>query len=143
MVELAAGEASNSTGSSLWPLIAGTNTPDSQPPLIFAAAPGLAGATMARSDRWKLIRSPRDGPDRGQGKGRGRSWDVEYVFDLINDPGERHNLAGTDELEHAWLRTRLMAWIKVQRALQPSPGDQVMDDETKDQLEALGYVVDQ
>ena len=142
MVELAVGDVSDSTGSSLWPLIAGTNTPDSQPRLTFAAAPGLAGATMARSDRWKLIRSPRDGPDRGQGKGRGRSWDVEYVFDLINDPEERHNLAGTDELERAWLRTRLMAWIEAQRALQPSPGNQVMDDETKDQLEALGYVVD-
>jgi len=143
MVELAAGKASDSTGSSLWPLIAGTNTPDSQPPLTFAAAPGLALAIMARSDRWKLIRSPRDGPDRGQGKGRGRSWDVEYVFNLENDPDEQYNIAGTDQLELAWLRTRLMAWIEIQRSLQPSPGDQVMDDETKDQLEALGYVVNQ
>jgi hypothetical protein len=68
---------------------------------------------------------------------------VEYVFNLENDPDEQHNLAGTDKLELAWLRTRLMAWIEAQRVLQPSPGDQVMDDETKDQLEALGYVVDQ
>jgi hypothetical protein len=75
------------------------------------------------------------------GKGRGRSWDVEYVFDLVNDPGERHNVAGTDELEVAWLRTRLAAWVETQRALQPSPGDRVMDDETREQLEALGYVV--
>ena len=76
------------------------------------------------------------------GKGRGRSWDVEYVFDLVSDPDEQHNLAGTDELEVAWLRTRLTAWVATQQALQPVPGDQVMDDEIKDQLEALGYIVE-
>jgi len=143
MVELASGAAGDSTGSSLWPLMSGMNSPDPRPRLTFAAAPGLAGATMVRSGRWKLIRVPRNGPDRGQGKGRGRSWDSEYVFDLENDPEEQHNVAGIAELEVAWLRTRLMAWIEAQRAMQPSPGDQVMDDETKDQLEALGYVVDQ
>jgi len=143
MIELAGGSAADSTGTSLWPLVGGEGTPDPQEEITFAAAPGLAGAIMARSVRWKLIQAPRNGPDRGQGKGRGRSWDAEYVFDLITDPGEEHNLAGTDEIEVAWLRSRLSAWLETQRALQPVPGDQVMDDETKDELEALGYIVEQ
>ena len=142
MVELAGGSADESTGSSLWPLMSGRSAPDARPPITFAAAPGLEGAVMARSHRWKLIQVPRNGPRRGMGKGRGRSWDVEYVFDLVSDPDEQHNLAGIDELEVAWLRTRLTAWVATQQALQPVPGDQVMDDEIKDQLEALGYIVE-
>jgi arylsulfatase A-like enzyme len=138
---LLGGDPDESTGRSLWPEIFGGNSERAQPEITFAAAPGLAGAAMARSPRWKLIQSPRNGRDRGMGKGRGRSWDVEYVFDLVNDPDEEHNLAGTDELEVAWLRSRLTSWLETQKALQPAPGTQVMDDETKDQLEALGYVV--
>ncbi len=143
IVELAGGSAETSTGSSLWPLIGDHGAQDAAPSVTFAAAPGLSGAVMARSHRWKLIQVPRTGFDRGMGKGRGRSWDVEYVFDLVSDPDEQNNIAGTDELEVAWLRTRLMAWLATQQALQPVPGDQVMDDETKGQLEALGYIVEQ
>jgi len=142
LIELAAASPGRSTGTPLWPRILGRDAPAPVHQVTFAAAPGLAGGLMARSRRWKLISAPRDGIRRGQGKGRGRSWDLEFVFDLESDPSELHNLAGASDLEVAWLRTRLMAWVKVQQALQPSPGDQVMDDETKDQLEALGYVVD-
>jgi arylsulfatase A-like enzyme len=142
LVELAGGSCVDSTESSLWPLVNGLGAPDPKEEITFAAAPGLAGAVMARSSQWKLIHVPRNGLDRGMGKGRGRSWDAEYIFDLVNDPGELHNLAGSDELGVAWLRTRLIAWLATQRALQPVPGDQVMDDETKGQLEALGYIVE-
>ena len=142
MVELTGGHSEDSTGSSLRDFISGKSKPDMAPSITFAAAPGLSGAIMARSDRWKLIQVPRNGADRGQGKGRGRNWDAEYVFDLVNDPAEQQNLAGTDDLEVSWLRTRLKAWFVTQQALQPVPGDQVMDDETKDQLEALGYIVE-
>ncbi len=143
MIELVGGSTEDYTGSSLLSLMRDESALDAGYPVTFAAAPGLSGAVMARSLRWKLIQAPRNGPDRGQGTGRGRSWDAEYVFDLVNDPDEHHNLAGTDELEVAWLRSRLTAWLETQKALQPAPGDQVMDDETKDQLEALGYVVEQ
>lgn len=143
LLTLLGGDPDESTGRSLWPEILGGNPERAQPQITFAVAPSLDGAVMARSDRWKLIRTPRNGPDRGLGHGRGRSWDVEYVFDLVNDPDEQANLAGTDELEVAWLRSRLTEWLETQRTLQPAPGDQVMDDETKDQLEALGYVVEQ
>ena len=142
LVELAISEPGGSTGAPLWPMVLHQNPSAPDHRVTFAAAPGLAGGVMARSQRWKLIFVPNEGIKRGQGKGRGRSWDLEYVFDLIDDPGEQHNLAGTADLEIAWLRTRLMAWVETQSALQPVPGDQVMDNETKDQLEALGYVVD-
>ena len=142
LVELASSSPGGSTGTSLWPRLLHRQVPTPAHRVTFAAAPALAGGVMARSQRWKLISVPNDGIRRGQGKGRGRSWNLEYVFDLIDDPGEQHNLAGTADLEIAWLRTRLMAWVETQSALQPVPGDQVMDDETKDQLEALGYVVD-
>lgn len=142
LIELVAPGSGASTGTPLWPRILDRDAPAPVHQVTFAAAPGLAGGLMARSRRWKLISVPRDGVRRGQGKGLGRSWDLEYVFDLESDPSELHNLAGASDLEVAWLRTRLMAWVKVQQALQPSPGDQVMDDETRDQLKALGYVVD-
>ena len=46
------------------------------------------------------------------GKGPGRTWDAEYLFDLERDPGETTNLAGDDSLEAAWLRSRLRAWVE-------------------------------
>ena len=142
MVDLVGGSADDPNVSSLWNLATGGSATDPEGQVTFAAAPGLAGAVMARSPRWKLIQVPRNGLDRGMGKGRGRSRDVEYVFNLVEDPEELHNLAGTDDLEVAWLRSRLTAWLATQQAIQPTPGDQVMDDETKDQLESLGYIID-
>jgi arylsulfatase A-like enzyme len=130
-----------STGRSLWPEILGAGGRDIGRRLIFAAAPGLDGAVMARSSEWKLIHAPRDGIGRGQGHGRGRSRDLEYVFNLRSDPVEHRNLAGVDNLEVAWLRTRLAGWLEIQRSLQPEPDDREMDTATSEQLEALGYVV--
>lgn len=143
LVALAGGSVDASTGSSLWPLV--LNPEISPPPheLVFAAAPGIDGATMVRSQHRKLIFAPRNGKNRGQGNDLGRSWDLEYVFDLEADPGETTNLAGWNDLEMAWLRTRLAGWTAAQQALQPEPGSMTMSDETRDQLEALGYLVDQ
>jgi arylsulfatase A-like enzyme len=130
------------TGRSLWPTALGTEPSSSEPRLTFAAAPGLDGAVMVRSRDWKLIQAPRGGVKRGQGHGRGRSWDLEYLFDVASDPGERHNRAGLDSLEIAWLRSRLLGWLETQRALQPTAGEAPMDAATREQLEALGYIVE-
>jgi arylsulfatase A-like enzyme len=142
LLELAAGTTAPSTGRSLWPELTAAAETMPVDRLVFAAAPGLEGATMVRSARRKLILAPRNGVRRGQGFGLGRTGDLEYVFDLEADPGEQANLAGTANLEVAWLRTRLLGWIRVQQSLQPSPGQQTMSSTTRDQLEALGYVVD-
>ena len=142
LVKLVDDRPDQSSGRVLWPeMLRGTH-PSSPSNVTYAAAPGLDGAVMIRSHHRKLIFAPRNGPRRGQGHGLGRSWDLEYVFDLENDPGELHNLAGTPDLEVALLRARLMAWTDTQRTLQPVPGGQVMNAETKDQLEALGYIVE-
>ena len=142
LLELAAGTTAPSTGRSLWPELTAAAETMPVDRLVFAAAPGLEGATMVRSARRKLILAPRNGVRRGQGFGLGRTGDLEYAFDLEADPGEQANLAGTADLEVAWLRTRLLGWTKVQQSLQPSPGQQTMSATTRDQLEALGYVVD-
>ena len=75
------------------------------------------------------------------GRGRGRTHDAEYLFDLESDPGEHTNLAGLSSLEADWLWSRLQAWLAVWQARQlPGNDDTELDEATKLQLEALGYV---
>jgi arylsulfatase A-like enzyme len=81
-------------------------------PVRFAAAAALPGGIyMARTARYKLVWAPRTGRVWGMGDGPGRSYDAEYVFDLVADPGERENIAGAGPLEVDWLRSRLRAWL--------------------------------
>jgi hypothetical protein len=94
---------------------------------------------MARSDRWKLILAPGRGFDWGMGRGRGRTFDSEYLFDLQKDPGERVNVAGSTDPEVAWLRSRLRAWIDGWQRHHPEAVDPVADEATREQLKALGY----
>jgi hypothetical protein len=96
---------------------------------------------MARSDRWKLILVPQPRLDWGMGRGRGRSHEAQYLFDLEADREEMYNLAGTPSVEADWLWSRLQAWRATWRSREPSDeGLDEVDEETKRQLEALGYV---
>jgi arylsulfatase A-like enzyme len=107
----------------------------------FAAASSLRGGIFsARSASWKVVWAPRGGRGWGMGEGLGRSRDPEYLFDLAADPGETVNLAGAGDLEAAWLRSRLLAWIE--RGAEPAgDGEQAAQDEaTLRQLRALGYL---
>jgi len=126
-------------GEALWGLIDGGGSHSSSPELHFATAPGLRRAAMVRSERWKLILAPRPRFGWGMGRGRGRTHDAEYVFNLIDDPGERRNLAGAADLEVDWLRSQLQAWTDAWQARQPAIDDALPDAETRRQLEALGY----
>ncbi len=126
-------------GEALWRLIDGGGGRSTTPALHFATAPGLRRAAMARSERWKLIVAPRPRFGWGMGMGRGRSHDAEYVFNLVEDPGERINLAGAADLEVDWLRSRLHAWTIAWQTRQPAIDDSLPDEETRRQLEALGY----
>ncbi len=125
---------------SLWPLLAGEPA-RSGDRLRFAVAAGVPGGIFSVQDgRWKLIWAPRQGAGWGQGEGLGRSHDALALFDLAADPGETANLAGTESVEVAWLRSRLLGWMARQRALpaaaaQPPPGA-----DQRENLEALGYV---
>ena len=94
---------------------------------------------MVRSGRWKVILVARPRFDWGMGRGRGRTHDAEYVFNLVDDPGETINLAGTADLEVDWLRLQLGAWTDAWQARQSGIDDSLPDEETRRQLEALGY----
>ena len=75
------------------------------------------------------------------GRGRGRTHEAEYLFDLEADPGEYSNLAGSPSLEADWLWSRLHAWRAAWQARQPQETDDIeLDEATKRQLEALGYL---
>jgi len=149
--------AERSEGRSLLPLMAaradgrepggpggGSAEPGSAEPdarVLLAAASSLRGGIFsARSERWKVIWAPRIGQGWGLGEGLGRSRDPEYLFDLAADPGETVNLAGAGDLEAAWLRSRLLAWI--QRHLEPEPETEPPPDDaaTLRHLRALGYL---
>jgi arylsulfatase len=124
----------------LWHAISGSAGATGEPRLHFATAPGLWGAAMARSDRWKLILAPRPRLAWGMGRGRGRTHEAEYLFHLEVDPGEHSNLAGSSSIEADWLWSRLQAWQARWRARQPlAVGVEVIDETTKRELEALGY----
>ncbi len=126
-------------GEALWGLIdGGSQSPG--PALHFATAPGLRRAAMVRSERWKLIAAPRPRFGWGMGRGRGRTHDAEYVFNLVEDPGEMSNLAGAADLEVDWLRSRLSGWVEYWDSRQPEFDNSLPDEETRKRLEALGYV---
>lgn len=63
----------------------------------------------------------------------------ESLYDLAEDPGERHNLLKRRPAVTARLRASLLAWLAPQRRsyTSPSPG---LDDETLERLRELGYL---
>jgi arylsulfatase A-like enzyme len=128
-------------GDSLWGAMLQSSDTTGEPRLQFATAPGLRSAAMARSDSWKLIRVPGPRLEWGMGRGRGRTHEAEYLFHLESDPGERSNLAGLSSIEADWLWSRLQGWQETWRARQPKETDDTeLDETTRRQLEALGYV---
>jgi arylsulfatase A-like enzyme len=109
---------------------------------MAAASSVRGGIFSALHGRWKAVWAPRTGVSWGQGDALGRSREPEYLFDLEKDPGEQVNLAGDGDLEAAWLRERLLSWVKKNRNAGPgSKGadQQPMDPKTLERLKALGY----
>jgi arylsulfatase A-like enzyme len=133
--------AKNEEGRSLWGMMFGSAETAEEPRIHFATAPSLRRAAMARSESWKLILVPQPRFEWGMGRGRGRTPEAEYLLHLESDPGEDVNLAGSRSLEADWLWSRLQAWRAAWRDRQPrnvTHGE--VDELTKSQLEALGYV---
>jgi arylsulfatase A-like enzyme len=107
---------------------------------LAAAASIKGGIYSALHGRWKLIWAPRTGLHWGQGDALGRSHEPEDLFDLEKDPGEQVNLAGDGDLEAAWLRERLLAWVEKSRGEEKGPDEQPQNRRTLERLRALGYV---
>lgn len=82
-----------------------------------------------RTPSLKYIVSPKD-PQR-------------QLFDLVKDPAERNSLCGDtpDERERKMLRG-MLSWIRenVRRRMTKGPAKSDLDEETKEQLDALGYL---
>ena len=73
--------------------------------------------------------------------------DTTRVFDLSTDPGEKRDLWAPDRESHPGLLQDLQSWVNGNRELAKSAfaeedasNEVVLDRETQDQLEALGYV---
>jgi hypothetical protein len=106
----------------------------------LAAASSLEGGIFsAQSARWKVVWAPRRGLGWGMGEGIGRSRDAEALFDLARDPRETVNRAGQGDLEAAWLRQRLLAWVAAGDGPAPATPPPRLDEETKERLRSLGY----
>ena len=132
--------AAGAGGRSLWPALLGDPATLGVEKLRFAVVPTLPGGmTMVRSDRHKLVFAPRTDGGPGMGLGPGRSHDPEYLFDLWEDPGETTNLIGLGLPEEARLRAALIGWAE-RTAAGGSAAPVELDRETREHLEALGYV---
>ena len=133
-------------GDSLWPYLLGEESGEpTGREVVFASASAVHGGIfMARSPRLKFVFAPRMGSrggDRwGMGQGRGRGYDAEYVFDMVNDPEEKRNLAGDNSIEADWLKTRLTAWIEAGTAIEAGEELDEMDEDIQKSLRALGYL---
>lgn len=137
--EPAAGDLSGDVGRDLRSLATASALGDSA--LRYAAASSVKGGIYAaRGERFKVILAPRTGIGWGQGEGRGRSRDGESVFDLVVDPGETRNLAGTLDPAARTTRLGLLSWIE-HGLLAGQAGSEVAPDAAAQaRLRALGYL---
>jgi arylsulfatase A-like enzyme len=97
----------------------------------WEAQANRAKQRFVQSSRWKLVLSPRADGDR-----------VE-LFDLVADPGERRDLAGTPRAAAApldSLRAGLDAWIEAGNVAAGTADRRELTDEQRARLDALGYL---
>ena len=111
--------SAESTGRSVLPLIRGAH--DDAPRASIAGF--LNGWRSIVEGRWKLIQ---------------RTHNRWMLFDLRSDPGERHDVAARHPLVVRYLRGLL--GVSMQGDTRHAAEDAEIDDETREQLEALGYV---
>ncbi|MCB1009311.1 MAG: sulfatase [Acidobacteria bacterium] len=106
---------------SLVPWLAGHPPKPSPVDAVFAEANGMFSA---RTDRWKLIATP--------------AQDRYELYDLGEDPAERHDLAAERPEELAEMKRLLRRW---KAGLHPVRSEAaVLDQETTEDLKALGYI---
>jgi arylsulfatase A-like enzyme len=116
-------------GRSLAPLLRGERSPDPERELLFELYPPKPTIKAIRQGRWKLIQ-------------RFAPHGEAMLFDLVDDPGERHDLAAARPKVTARLVERLAETI---RELPPAPTARrldVIDAELREQLERLGYLAE-
>ena len=132
-------------GRSLLPLATGAESGEDETRFVFSSARAVShrhgdrGYALdldrriqtIRSQRWKLIRYPRDPATAG---------DYYELYDLETDPGERQNVAARHPETVQAYRARLEAWdpdLGARRSPEATP-----DARLQRQLRELGYVDD-
>jgi len=120
-------------GSSLLPLLASDRVPQE----IYAEYPPLGPLTFIAGDK-KLIL-------QGNLLGDMDSWEKVELYDLRSDPDEKRNLAGSDPDFREMLdrmRGTVLETGRLRRIIQQDeqPATELLDEETIEQLEALGYL---
>jgi arylsulfatase A-like enzyme len=83
---------------------------------------------FVQQGRWKLVRSPRE------------DGDVHELFDLEADPGETVSVAAAHPDTAAALSALLDEWIARSAAASSLATDRVLDEDTREGLDALGYL---
>jgi arylsulfatase A-like enzyme len=117
-------------GRSLLPLIRGEATVEPVPVISTLGR----NIHSIRTPRWHYLYNPHLGFSY-------RSYPIEpeELYDVVRDPKETRNLVGERPDVAAALRERLESWIE---SHEPAPAPQISD-EAREELRALGYVVDE
>jgi len=121
------------TGQSLAHQLAGGLPCGEVEPRSFQADEVLDGNVLSSltEGRWKYLRANRDNP---------RGLPAEALYDMISDPGERTNLAGTHPELAAAMSDRLDQMLADGRQRAREAPAAVLDEETAEHLRALGYL---
>ena len=130
-------------GSSLLPRIFGRERPEHERVAFSEAGYALNGnwQKIVQDERYKLILVRAAQSQRWIG-GKGIKW---VLYDLREDPGETTNLATELEQDTRRLQKHLTAWLNAEPfdvggdgEISTEEGE--MDEETREQLKALGYL---
>jgi arylsulfatase A-like enzyme len=121
-------------GRSLLPLAFGETVP---PRALYAVTRGEGSPNRAATPRLML-------ESRGRSVHFAPLVDRTELYDVERDPGERNDLAPHQQLEALLLRQSLLvqsAWNReLLRVEEEEPPSEELDDESVEQLEALGYL---
>jgi len=84
---------------------------------------GWSELRMARDRRFKYVQAP-----------------TEELYDLVEDPGEIHNLAGIEEARTRSMADRLAEWVYETRTDDTAGAERELSQEELERLRSLGYL---
>jgi arylsulfatase A-like enzyme len=127
-------------GKSLVPLISGDASAPAQPDAAYSELGPYIQSI--RTDRWHYIYNPRQlsSPgSRGEDTGRKGIFSIarEELYDLLEDPEQKHNVVGDHPGVAAELRDRVLVWRGSDKEHYRAHD---LSAKTREELRALGYI---